>query len=57
MTDLERTRIARALLCEQVEKKRAATRNLERWFQTLIQAGIIAACGFVLWAVCCGGFR
>lgn len=28
---------------------------LERWFQTLIQALFIAACGFVLWAVCCRG--
>lgn len=30
--------------------------RLERWFQTLLQALIIAACGFALWAVACGGF-
>lgn len=29
----------------------------ERIAQKLIQALIIAACGFVVWAVCCGGVR
>ena len=28
-------------------------RSLERWFQTFVQALIIAACGFALWAVAC----
>lgn len=27
----------------------------ERWFQTFIQAMILAACGFVVWAVTCRG--
>ena len=30
--------------------------RLERWFQTFIQALILAACGWAVWAVCCGGF-
>lgn len=27
--------------------------RLERWFQTFIQALILAACGFVVWWVSC----
>ena len=50
---------ARAMATESRENAMALRRpsRTERWFQTFIQALILALCGFVVWAVACRGVQ